>query len=603
MINLNNLIYGDNYPIVDVKITEDKIELYVESKVKKYKCPTCGAICESTHDTHTRHIQDTPIHNKETWINLTVKEFECHNKMCKAKTFTEEVPFAGKRQVMTYYLQYYIVTLAIYMSSNATSLILSLVGVRASADTVDNILKNIEIKDNKDVEKIGIDDVSLRKGISYATAIYDLENHQLIALLKGREKDDIIPWLKEHPKIKVVARDRASAYAEAINEVLPNAIQIADRFHLFQNLVVYLKNILYKEIPDKIMIKDGQITKEKVSKVIQELSDIDEKILSSMSYDNTPPTDKNNNIVNYISTQQSLTSKLSKQQEQNRLEKYQKIKELRNEYYNGNNTNLSELSNTYKLSITTIRKYLKMPNEEIENIKEKRSYNTKENEMKSYSNMIYKMLIDNVEFKYIFAYVKNQGYKGTDIHLKNFIMTLASNNNINEFNCPKRYNRYEYPKDVTVISRYEILKYLLTIDEKKFKNKIIEENIELLQNEYPIIKEIKTIFLDFHDTIFSNDTEMLDIFIETYKDKIKSFCNGLKKDITAVKHAISHTINSGFVEGNNNKFKLIKRIVYGKQKLCNLFKRSWLNFSSTLDDLSILKLTIDPFIKYKKQGI
>ena len=93
-----------------------------------------------------------------------------------------------------------------------------------------------------------------------------------------------------------------------------------------------------------------------MSKVIQELSDIDEKILSSMSYDNTPPTDENNNIVNYISTQQRLTSKLSKQQEQNRLEKYQKIKELRNEYYNGNNTNLSELSNTYKLSITTIRK-------------------------------------------------------------------------------------------------------------------------------------------------------------------------------------------------------------------------------------------------------
>ncbi len=91
-----------------------------------------------------------------------------------------------------------------------------------------------------------------------------------------------------------MARDRASAYAEAINEVLPNAIQIADRFHLFQNLVVYLKDILYKKLPDKIMIKDCQITKEKVSKVIQELSDIDEKILSSMSYDNTSPTDENN---------------------------------------------------------------------------------------------------------------------------------------------------------------------------------------------------------------------------------------------------------------------------------------------------------------------
>ena len=58
---------------------------------------------------------------------------------------------------------------------------------------------------------------------------------------------------------------------------------------------------------------------------------------------------------------------------------------------------------------------------------------------------------------------------------------------------------------------------------KKVKNKIIEENIGLLQNEYPIIKEIRTIFLDFHDTIFSNDTEMLDIFIETYKDKLNLF--------------------------------------------------------------------------------
>ena len=84
--------------------------------------------------------------------------------------------------------------------------------------------------------------------------------------------------------------------------------------------------------------------------------------------------------------------------------------------------------------------------------------------------------------------------------------------------------------------------------------------------------------------------------IDNYKEILPSFTNGLKKDITAVKNAISYEINSGFVEGNNNKFKLIKRIVYGKQKICNLFKRCFLAFSSTLDDLTLLRVAISPLI-------
>ena len=80
------------------------------------------------------------------------------------------------------------------------------------------------------------------------------------------------------------------------------------------------------------------------------------------------------------------------------------------------------------------------------------------------------------------------------------------------------------------------------------------------------------------------------IYIELYKDKINSFCNGIKKDIAPVKNAISNEINSGFVEGNNNKFKLIKRIVYGKQKLVNLFKKSYLCFLSTLDNFSMQEI-------------
>lgn len=85
-----------------------------------------------------------------------------------------------------------------------------------------------------------------------------MEDHHLIALLDGRNKESVVEWLKNHKKIKIATRDRASAYANAINEILPECIQIADRFHLLQNLIDRMKDVFKEEIPKEIFIKDGR---------------------------------------------------------------------------------------------------------------------------------------------------------------------------------------------------------------------------------------------------------------------------------------------------------------------------------------------------------
>ena len=91
--------------------------------------------------------------------------------------------------------------------------------------------------------------------------------------------------------------------------------------------------------------------------------------------------------------------------------------------------------------------------------------------------------------------------------------------------------------------------------------------------------------------LFANKKGEIKNFLEKYETScIKSLCKGIKKDITAVKKAISSPISSGFVEGNNNKFKLIKRIVYGKMNLVNLFQKCFLAFSVTKDDFSVFDL-------------
>ena len=66
-----------------------------------------------------------------------------------------------------------ILSISIFLSNSSASLILSLIGVKVSADTIKNIYDNIKIIDDSDVEEIGVDDVAARKGMKYATAIYD----------------------------------------------------------------------------------------------------------------------------------------------------------------------------------------------------------------------------------------------------------------------------------------------------------------------------------------------------------------------------------------------------------------------------------------------
>ena len=503
MNNFNTFLYGENYPIIKWKETE-KIEFWLESKKEYSVCPICGNKSYKIYDIHKRKIQDTPIHNKNVYININVKEFKCNNKKCNQKTFTEELPFAGKNQVRTYALTEYILIHAIYMSSNCTSLILSFLGVNISADTVDNILKKVNIKDNPNVEKIGIDDVALRKGINYATAIYDLETHHLIALLEGREKEDIIPWLKAHPKIKVVARDRANAYAEAINEILPNAIQIADRFHMFENLLKHLKDMFYKEMPDKIVIKNGQVLDKKAKKVIKELANIDEEILNNLNYDNSPPIDSNGNVINFCDYLYDMNDQLHTQQLKNRNEKYNKIINIRKD-----NLSIKELSIKYGYSSASIKKYLDMTNDEVEQIKIKRKYNRKkENKFSKFINIIYKMLSDNQPYEYIFAYVLKCGYDGFITSLKGIIKIIAKNNGFNYIPFSK-YNTYEYYKEETIITRLELLKYILTINPNKLNNKNIENNINIIEEKFSIVKVIREIFKDFYNTIFSKDDKTL----------------------------------------------------------------------------------------------
>lgn len=295
----------------------DSLDIFIKSRKHSCPCPQCQTESCHLHATYVRKIQDVPIRCKPTYLHVNVYKYECDNPECETKVFTEPLSFARASQVRTDALNTLILGMAMFMSNEGASNVLKLLGVTVSNDTIQRLYDRIGFVDDPDVEAVGIDDVATRKGQTYATVIYDLKDHHMIALLDGRDGITLKEWLKQHKKIRVAARDRASAYAKAISEVLPECVQVADRFHLLQNLVGHLKDLFKKELPNEIFIRNGQILDAPPEKVSREKK-VDEKIMKQLHYDNTQPVDENGNPVEYDDSANDYNSKKYKQRAQNR---------------------------------------------------------------------------------------------------------------------------------------------------------------------------------------------------------------------------------------------------------------------------------------------
>lgn len=227
--------YPKYMEITEVEKTDGELHIEMESVTAKARCPVCGIESSKRHSGYTRKkIQDLPILGNGVNLQVKAQMYFCINTACDVVTFTEDLPgIAGNRGQWTERCEALILAIAANTNCESAARICKEMKIGISGDTVIRMmLRKVKVKKYFG-EAIGVDDFAIRKGQNYGTMICDMETHQPIALLPGRDGEALKQWLKRNKQVKLVSRDRAGSYAAAISEVLPDAIQVADRFHIY----------------------------------------------------------------------------------------------------------------------------------------------------------------------------------------------------------------------------------------------------------------------------------------------------------------------------------------------------------------------------------
>jgi len=408
------------------------------------------------------------------------------------------------------------------------------------ATSDDTVLRRIRDQPTKPsaipIRNLGVDDWAWRKGQDYGTILVDLDLHRVLDLLPDRAAESFSAWLKQHPEIQTISRDRCGLYAEGATLGAPQSQQVADRFHLLVNLSATMERVLEERSRQLIL-----------PSVEQPPAELPAASVAEVSQEPPPP------VPAWV-TQSQL-------RRQRRLERYQQVMAL---FHSGQSQ--AAISRTLGIGRKTIRRWLRRG--EFPERKPPHRPPPKVSEFADYLEQRWNEGCHNASRLY--QEIRRQGYAGKHAMVRRFVSSWRKTGKPTSPEAPQRIS----PKHAAI---------LVT----RPADKISDEQQQLLNRieaQCPDVIDLRRISLGFRAALVADHSEQLRRWIEGAKHSefgpVVRFAYGLQKDISAVAAAVDTPWSTGQVEGQINRLKMIKRQMYGRAGF-ELLRARVLPYSST----------------------
>lgn len=497
------------------------------------------------HSRYSRTLQDLRWADYSVTLQLQVRKFFCINQDCQRRIFTERLPQVtqpwGRR---TSRLTKQLSAIALALGGAAGVRLSSKLGYPISRNTLLYLIAKLPLPYIAAPQTLGVDDFAFRKRQRYGTIVVDLDRHRPIALLENRSAQTIAEWLQQHSGVQVLSRDRSKEYKQGMRQGAPNAVQVADRFHLLQNLADVLEQVLGSH---RQALKAVETLHRAATVQANELPVVPIALPRSIPglYPNT------------------------EQQRQRRLARYEKVWMLHRQGWSA-----PAIAHQVGISTRTVQRYLSRPAfpERQERSDRGRSLL---NPYKDY--LLNRWNAGLHEIMTLFREIQQQGYDGSYMTVRRYIQQICQAQGRKVRHRPTTIlPRVADPKQPPLTARRAVWVVLRRAD-KRDKND--EQLLARLIDQHPDFAVAIHLTQTFTDLVRERKPDALDAWLQAALTSsllpFERFAQGLQEDYAAVKAGVTLAVSNGQVEGQINRLKTLKRQMYGRAGI-ELLRRRFL---------------------------
>lgn len=533
----------DGLCIRDVTIDADRVTVSMMSTADNSACPLCGWASSNIHRYCERTLADLPWAGRVVQLRVRARHFYCRNSCCPRKTFSERLTgIASVYARRTDRCVQKLLGLAYELGGEAGSRQAGNSGMPVSGDTLLRLIRRAPLPDAGHPAVLGVDDWCWRKRRSYGTILVDLERHRLVDLLPDRASESFASWLGAHPGVRVISRDRGNVYADGARQGAPDAVQVADRWHLPKNL---------REVIERFLVRNHTPLR-----VVAQALRAEALGQAAAESPQEPPEAKAPGPPAQRSPTRNERDKQRRRDARNA--RYDEVVALHKQ-----GLSLRQIARTLGRSRATVRRFVRAGTFPERAAGARRYRPSSLDLYQTYLRERWDAGCQNAAE--LCRELRGLGFTGSEASVRYYVRRWRAG--VSKPGKPAKTTRTRpAPKAVRTYPPRRTA-WLLSREAAQLDTKD-GVYLERLCSTCPEVETVRSLALGFSRMVRARDRAALGPWLESAEGcgvhEMAGFAQGLRSDIAAVRAALSMQWSAGQTEGNINRLKLIKRSMYGR---------------------------------------